>query len=108
LLEVEGIDFVERQRVARSFANEPGVFAVAGGNRLHRRGILALRAPGTDQPAGEPRFADAGIGSGDEKAGHEMDRINKNCPQRTQKSFIFRENLLPIGGGRCSLRLSYV
>jgi len=69
--EMDGIDFIERQGIAGCRAQEHGVLAVARGDRFQGGGGVALSLPGAHEPAGERGLADAGVGAGDEEAGHE-------------------------------------
>jgi len=50
---------------------EFGVLSIAGGDRFERGCVITQRLPGAHKPAGEPGFADARVGSGDEESGHE-------------------------------------
>ena len=68
---------------------EHGVLAVAGGDRLEGGGGVALGAPGAHEPAGEAGLADAGVGAGDEEAGHggRVKRL-RNEERKAEKSGI--------------------
>jgi len=77
--EVNGVGFVEGEAIAGSFAEEEGVTAVAGGNRLKGGGVMAGGSPGADEPGGEPGFADTGVGAGDEIAAH-GERVGGSLP----------------------------
>ena len=76
--EMNRVGFIEGEDTAGGIAQEDRVVAVAGGDRLEPGGTMTLGAPRLDELAGEPGFAGAGVGAGDEEAGHGcFDRINK-------------------------------
>jgi len=68
--QMNGIDLIEREDIPCSFAEKDGIHAIPTGDGLERRRLVSLLPPGTGEPTGEPSLADAGIGAGDEIAGH--------------------------------------
>jgi len=98
LAEMDGVDFIQRQDVARGGLQAFGVLAIAGGDGFERRGVIPQRLPGPHEPAREPGLADARVCSGDEEGGHEENwRLSEKSARVTPKGIFCRRQRVERG-----------